>query len=207
MATMTIDAQFATKELSEETWGDFVALFSRPGNGWNACWCMLCQRGRHLSRKDFPTKASQAQRNEQDKEDLVHRGQAHGIIVYAENEPVGWCQFGPSDELPLSDDLPQDGPHWRITCFVTDKRFRRRGVAAVALRSALAAIAERGGGLVEGYPLDVTKAWPYTGTVELFAKEGFTEARRFLIHSNDFPRYDKNNVTNGSWVVVMQRTM
>jgi GNAT superfamily N-acetyltransferase len=42
---------------------------------------------------------------------------------------------------------------WRITCFVTSKKHRRRGVAGAALRAALEAIREKGGGLVEGYPV------------------------------------------------------
>jgi ribosomal protein S18 acetylase RimI-like enzyme len=39
-------------------------------------------------------------RNHQDKEELLDRGRAHGILVYANGEPVGWCQYGPADELP-----------------------------------------------------------------------------------------------------------
>lgn len=169
---------------------------------------MLCHRGRHLPRSQFPTKAKQGEQNRQAKKQLVDQRRAHGILVYSGGEPIGWCQFGPIQELPLSGEAPYAGdPAWRITCFVTDKRFRRQGVARVALRAALAAINKRGGGTVEGYPLAVEKPWPYTGTVELFEKERFVEARRYLIHSDEFPRYDKNRVTNGNWVVVMQRTV
>jgi hypothetical protein len=39
-------------------------------------------------------------RNRREKRDLVERGHAHGILVYANGEPVGWCQYGPREELP-----------------------------------------------------------------------------------------------------------
>ncbi|MFI7642724.1 GNAT family N-acetyltransferase [Nonomuraea sp. NPDC049400] len=73
---------------------------------------------------------------------------------------VGWCQFGPTDELPRTrhrrayltdlDALPD----WRITCFLVDRRYRRRGVAATALEGALQEITRLGGGRVESYPQD-----------------------------------------------------
>ena len=45
-------------------------------------------------------------------------------------------------------------PDYRITCFFVDRRYRRSGVAAVALRGALDLIAQAGGGIVEAYPQD-----------------------------------------------------
>jgi GNAT superfamily N-acetyltransferase len=195
--------RFTTKELSTRTWADLERLYTQPGNGWNFCWCMVCQRGHHLSRKDFPNRAAQAVQNRREKKELVEGGRSHGILVYAEGEPVGWCQFGPKSELPLVDEADDDG--WRITCFVTHKQFRRQGVAAVALRAALEAISKRGGGLVEGFPLSVDGPWSYTGTVELFEREGFTEVRRDLVAATDFPRYDRNRNTAALSVVVMHR--
>ena len=45
-------------------------------------------------------------------------------------------------------------PDYRLTCFFVDKRYRRRGVSALALQGALDLIAEAGGGVVEAYPQD-----------------------------------------------------
>src|SRR5205807_1398799 len=106
--------------------------------------------------------------------------------------------FGPKSDLPF--DHPggnADERIWRITCFVTDKRFRRHGIAKTALRAAVEAIRKRGGGLIEAHPLAVDGSWPYTGTVQLFEREGFTEVQRFVVNSRDFPRYDGNRVTAG----------
>jgi GNAT superfamily N-acetyltransferase len=146
-------ASYTTKELSPGTWSDFEDLFSR-GNGWDFCACTYFQRG-HLPSKEFPNRATMQGRNLADKHGLVRHGRAHGTLVYADDRAVGWCQFGPTAELPLDGRGPL-GPtdaDWRITCFVTEKAFRGTGVAQLALRAAVAAIAKSGGGIVEAYPV------------------------------------------------------
>lgn len=125
--------------------------------------------------------------NRIDKRRLLEAGRSHGILVYADGEPVGWCQYGPSNEFPRIDESvhyrgrePTGRTHqlWRITCFVVDKRYRRRGVAGIALAAALEAIRRKGGGLVEGYP--ITHFRPGTfgntsthGTASMFNRAGF----------------------------------
>jgi GNAT superfamily N-acetyltransferase len=148
-------ATYTTRELSPDTWPDFEALFSR-GNGWDHCWCMAFQRQRLVSRQGL--RAERNLRNHEAKRDLVAEGGAHGVMVYDAGEPIGWCQFGPMAELAAAGPRgkapqPDETAAWRITCFVTDKRYRRRGVAARALEAALEAIRRRGGGLVEAYPV------------------------------------------------------
>lgn len=93
--------------------------------------------------------------------ELVRTGQAHGILVYADGEPVGWCHFGRADELPVpSEDSVQGTTYarhpstdWVITCFTTRMDHRRRGVATRALTAAVAAIKKRGGGWIEAVPM------------------------------------------------------
>lgn len=188
--------KYRTEELSEGTWSDFEKLFS-GGGGWDFCWCMAHQRGPHPSRQEFRTRAELSVQNQQLKRQLLQQEQAHGILVYADDEPVGWCQYGPSDELVGFPNSPQeDRKRWRITCFVVQKKSRRRGVAGVALHAALDAIRARGGGLVEAYPVAgwthgkqaspgpvnvqgvglVGRVWGqnrYTGTMSMFEREGF----------------------------------
>jgi GNAT superfamily N-acetyltransferase len=143
-----------TKELSARTWPDFVDLFTR-GNGYDFCACMVFQRGRHLPRSRFPNRAAMQVENLAQKRELVDAGRAHGILVYADGEVVGWCQYGPVDELPVGG-RGRPGPtdaDWRITCLVTDKAHRSSGVSRRALRAALASIRRQGGGIVESYPV------------------------------------------------------
>ena len=187
---------YRTDELSERTWPDFEKLFS-GGNGWDFCWCMAHQRGPHPSRREFRTRAEVGVQNHQLKQQLVGHRRAHGIVVYADDEPVGWCQYGSSDELTgYLNSPPEDTRLWRITCFVVDKQYRRTGVASLALHGALDAIRARGGGLVEAYPVAgwthgkapspgpifvegaglVGRVWGqnrYTGTVSMFERAGF----------------------------------
>lgn len=191
---------FTIKELSAKTWPDFLKLFSQ-GSGWDFCACMHFHRPRSLPKSEWlPTRAQRAVRNRRQKRELVQRGCAHGILVYANGEPVGWCQFGSREELPRIDNgkkyrrlhLPQPATLWRITCFAVLKPYRRLGVASIALQAAVAAIQRRGGGLVEAYPID----WclPRTfgnesthGTMSMFKKAGFQPvaklgATRFSSH-------------------------
>lgn len=152
--------KYTTKELSTKTWPDFERLFSQ-GSGWDFCACMYYQRGCHLSGKAFPTRGAARVQNLHEKRELTEQGRAHGILVYASGEPVGWCQYGPVDELPIpSGDRVANHVHaadatsqWRITCFVTHRKHRRKGVASVALGAALESIRKKGGGWVEATPI------------------------------------------------------
>src|SRR5437667_9310890 len=84
--------QYTTKELSKKTWPDFERLFSQK-NGWDFCWCMHFHRPRGLPKnKWLYTRAERGVRNRQEKRELVGRECGHGILVYANEEPVGWCQ-------------------------------------------------------------------------------------------------------------------
>jgi GNAT superfamily N-acetyltransferase len=85
---------------------------------------------------------------------------------------------------------------WRVTCFVVDRKHRRRGVAAVALQGALQSIEKKGGGLVEAYPLinwDKLRRFELRrrghapsfgnmsthGTISMFEKHGFKTVAPF----------------------------
>jgi len=192
---------YRTQELSAATWPDFEKLFSR-GHGWDFCWCMAFQQTQRASRKQFRTRAEVSVVNHRNKLALVDQGRAHGILVYADGEPIGWCQYGPSDELhAMRGAPPADSTQrlWRVTCFVVDLKYRRQGVAGLALRAALESIQRQGGGLVEAYPVaiwshgrDASPGAVYvqgvgpvgpahggfgnvstTGTVSMFEQEGF----------------------------------
>ena len=116
---------YATKDLSKKTWPDFVRLFSQK-NGWDFCWCMHFHRPCGLPKSQWlRTRAERGVRNRREKKELVDCGLSHGILVYAKGEPVGWCQYGPREELPRIDNRRKyrglapkgDTKLWRITCF------------------------------------------------------------------------------------------
>ena len=176
-------SEYSTERLSKRTWSDFERLFeTHPAPGAHPCWCMYNHRSGTLPDKKEDSRAKQIERNRRQKKALVEQGSSHGILVYAQGWPVGWCQYGLSQELPRIDGNPnyrklasRNGrAQWRITCFVVHKKFRRHGVAHTALKAALAAIQNDGGGLVEAYPVKRWGAYQkYRGTVSMFEKEGF----------------------------------
>jgi putative sterol carrier protein len=163
--------KFTTRELNKRTWDDYIKFFSQ-GNGWDHCGCTAYQGFQAPS--EVRIWADKRDWNLEVKRKLLERGLAHGILVYFEGEPVGWCQFGRRGELPIPTEqrkaLLNGAPGWkrmrsavgegesaservwRITCFCTRKDFAERDVAGTALRAAVDAIRNRGGGLVEGYP-------------------------------------------------------
>ena len=184
---------YTTKELSTKSWPDFERLFSQK-NGWDFCWCMHFHRPRGLPKdKWLPTRAERGVRNRREKRELVERGCAHGILVYAKGEAVGWCQYGPTDELPRIDNsrkyrglAPERTTDrlWRITCFAVLKEYRKHGVATAALKAALEAIRKKGGGLVEAYPISRWESYAFGnesthGTMSMFEKEGFKAVAPF----------------------------
>jgi len=146
---------------------------------------MVFHRPKPLPKRETEhmTKEQMAARNRRDKKVLVENGCSHGILVYSNGQPVGWCQYGPKDELPRIDAgniyrkllLGNEGRRlWRITCFWVDRRHRNRGVARTGLKAALKCIGRKGGGLVEAYPAS-RKGFPadWFDTMSMFKKEGF----------------------------------
>jgi GNAT superfamily N-acetyltransferase len=188
--------EFTSKDLSSKTWPDLARLFEKPeiGDAW-WCWCTFHHVSSFSGAENRParTRAERAVANRRQKEMLVKGGRAHGVIVYADGEPVGWCQYGPREELPRIDNIrnyrslvPTDEKKklWRITCFVIDKNYRKSGVASTALKAALESIRNKGGGLVEAIPVSKTDQGPgymYTGTVSMFEKAGFKTVGPFAI--------------------------
>ena len=119
-------AAFTTKPLDETTWPDFAALVERHNGVWGGCWCMS------FHQEGFNRKRT-APQNRSDKEARVRDGRAHAALVFDGEPCVGWCQFGPTDELPRikAARAYAEGltvlPDWRITCFLVDKAYRRKG--------------------------------------------------------------------------------
>jgi GNAT superfamily N-acetyltransferase len=178
--------RWETRELTPTTWDDFEAFFGRYDGVQAGCWCMFYHR--EGPNGPLESRARQDQ-NRIDHKALVWKGRARGILVYADGQAVGWCQFGQRMELPriergrkyrsLAEALGRPTT-WRITCFFVDRPFRRAGVARRALHGALQAIAAAGGGIVEAYPVSRPGAVAlWFGTRSMFEREGFRVVEPF----------------------------
>lgn len=165
--------------LDASTWAAFAALVERNNGIFGGCWCM----GFH---PEGGEKDATAEENRERKHARVQAGCAHAALVFDGDECVGWCQFGPPDELPRikSRATYERGlialPDWRIGCCYVGKGHRRKGVAAAALAGAIDLIAGYGGGTVEGYPEDagsVPAGFLYNGALSTYEQLGFVRDR------------------------------
>lgn len=182
----TTEPNFAIKPLDASTWPDFVALVERHKGLFSDCYCTWF----HLH-PDPPERKALGTR--EFKKKLVEAGLSHAALVFDGEEAIAWAQFGTVAELPNIHHRKQweaeteQRPDYRITCLYVDKRYRSRGLAAVAVRGALALIAQQGGGLVESYPHDLadkvksgkktSPSFLYNATRTMYEREGFIYLR------------------------------
>jgi GNAT superfamily N-acetyltransferase len=118
---------------------------------------------------------------------IVESGTAPGLLAFDGAEPVGWVAVEPRSAYPkLAHSRilkPVDGAEvWSVTCFFVAKQARRQGLTVKLLGAALDYVRDRGGKIVEGYPVDADRDLPdvfiYHGTVAAFQKAGFVEVAR-----------------------------
>ena len=178
------DPGHVIRALDESTWPAFAALVEQNGGVFGGCWCM----GFHpegVGRDTTP------ELNRERKRERVCAGTAHAALVFRGDHCLGWCQFGPPEELPriksraAYERTQTAAPDWRIACCYAGKGHRRQGVAGAALAGALDLIAGHGGGIVEGYPEDaasVPAGFLFNGALSTYERLGFTRDRRIGKH-------------------------
>ncbi len=170
------------RPLAADTWPAFAELVERHNGIFGGCWCTW-----------FHTLSGDKERTYESNRDLkcglVENGGAHAALVFDGDEAVAWAEFGPPGELPNIHHRKEyeatrvSAPDYRVTCIFVDRRYRRHGLAALALKGALDLIAQAGGGVVEGYPHDMAKqpegkkmssSFLYNGTRRMYEQAGFT---------------------------------
>ncbi len=180
MASLTGE-EFAVVALGADTWSLFEDLAGRHNGVFGGCWCIYFH-------PDGPERGQGADANRELKKRYVEQGRAHAALVVHSDEAIAWCEYGTPEELPTIHHRKQYEaecdvlPDYRLTCIFVDRRYRRRGLAEVALRGALELIARAGGGVVEGYPHEVgekkmSSSFLYNGTRGLYERAGFEYVR------------------------------
>jgi ribosomal protein S18 acetylase RimI-like enzyme len=169
--------QLAVAPVDTSRRSDFFRVHREAhGTGW--CYCVAWWT---------PTwegwGARTAEENRALREQLFDRGEYDGYLLYANGEPVGWCQCGPRDRLTKLCQqfrLAPDPAAWAITCFVIASRLREGGLAHHLLAAVLRDLQSRGVGHVQAFPrrgqgMPPEEVW--TGPEALFQKAGFKVER------------------------------
>ena len=166
--------------LTQKLWRDFELLFGNNG-ACGGCWCTYWKlRGKEFS-ENTGDNARQMQKS------IVDSKIVPGLLAYLEGYPVGWIAVEPRIAYPKlahSRTLKpvDDQEVWSVTCFFIEKKHRRKGIAVELLKAAIEHVRDRGGKIVEGYPVDSKKEQPapfvFTGTASAFIKAGFKEVAR-----------------------------
>jgi len=167
------------EELRPDLWPYVERLFG-PNGACSGCWCMWWRvESRKVWNSIRGSRAKEAFKN------LIQQAKAHGVLAFAENEPVGWCSFGPRRDFPSLESEQaykrDDASNvWSITCFFIDRKWRRKGLSLGLLKAAVDMMQKRGVEIVEGYPATTTKdgrrlnsLLAYTGPQKIFEELGF----------------------------------
>jgi GNAT superfamily N-acetyltransferase len=167
--------------LTPDTWAMFDAMVVRHSGIFGGCWCMYFH-------PDSAERGNGAEGNRAMKKLYVERCVAHAALVIDDDEAVAWAEYGTPAELPNIHHRKQYDaeadltPDYRVTCIFVDKRYRRRGLAEMALLGAVDLIANDGGGIVEGYPhvpgeKKMSSSFLYNGTRAMYERCGFDFVR------------------------------
>ena len=169
------------RPLTPSRWPDLVRLFG-PRGASGGCWCMYWRRKRseYVRGKGAGNRAAFRK--------IVRAGELPGLLAYDGRRPVAWCAIAPRGAYPgLANSRilrPVDERQvWSISCFYVQRDYRRAGVTVPLLRAAVDHVKQRGGCVVEGYPIDpgpspFPSAFAWTGLASAFRKAGFKEVAR-----------------------------
>jgi len=173
------DENIRFEELRPDLWPAVERLFG-PNGACGGCWCMYWRAESSKAWNEIRgARAKVAFKN------LVRKGKAHGVLAFAEDEPVGWCSFGPRPDFPSLERVraykrTDASDVWSIICFFIHRRWRRKGLSRGLLRAAVEAMKKRGVKTVEGYPVTTTKngrrlspSFAWTGPLKIFEELGF----------------------------------
>jgi GNAT superfamily N-acetyltransferase len=189
MGCMTApEVQITVMPASMASWEDLQTIFGSRGA---AAGCQ-CQRYKLAPRESFrstPVEERADRLRRQADSGHPESGTTSGLVAYIDGEPAGWCAVEPRSaytglarvfKVPWEgrDEDKADSSVWAVTCFVTRKGFRKRGISRALARVAADFARERGARAIEGYPIvttDVIIEELHVGTTSVFADAGFTE--------------------------------
>jgi GNAT superfamily N-acetyltransferase len=145
-------AQLTIVPANKASWADLQAIFGAadyPGK----CYCQRFKtRDCHWS--SLTDRECENRLREQTHCDNPRAGATTGLVAYLVNEPVGWVAVEPRTAYPRvlrtrtawsgREEDKADDSVWAVTCFVTRKGYRKRGITYPLAAATVAFARERG---------------------------------------------------------------
>jgi GNAT superfamily N-acetyltransferase len=173
------------RPLSPKDWPVIERLFGDNG-ACGGCWCMWWR----VPQGGKTWEVAKGEKNRAAFRRLVKAGKVHGVLAFVQEEPVGWCCFGPRSTFPRIQRvraLQRDTPDttWSVVCFYIPSRWRGKGVATKLVKAATERAFALGAKEVEGFPVvpkkapdKIPAAFAWTGVPALFEAAGYEEMDR-----------------------------
>lgn len=185
-----MDIKAVGPDLVDDYFGLFDNAFT-DNPAWADCYCAFYDDAGPDEAWDR-TSPGFAERNRQSRRKTIQEGQAHGLLAYDGNKPVGWVNAGPRDSYRnlriFSEAIEADDPPTgSIMCFVIHPEHRGAGVATALLESIEGYFQALGLHVSEGYPRlsppeDPDFPWTaayYKGSPAMFARAGYHVHKEF----------------------------
>jgi GNAT superfamily N-acetyltransferase len=174
------------------TCADLQVIFGERGAA-AGCQCQRYKLARGEAFRKFPASERAERLRAQTRCGDPSASTTSGLVAYLDDEPAGWCAVEPRPaygglvrniRVPWEgrDEDKTDASVWAVTCLLTRRGFRRRGVSGALARAAVEFARSRGARALEGYPMTTTdKALLEelnVGLLSVFLAAGFTEVTR-----------------------------
>jgi GNAT superfamily N-acetyltransferase len=172
---------------NEASWDDLRAVFGTTD------YPSKCSCQRYKIRDSHWSTVSDAERANRLREQTAcgnpEARSTSGLVAYLDGEPVGWCAIEPRTAYPRllrtrtpwtgRDEDKTDDSVWAVTCLVTRKGFRQRGITYALARATAGFARDRGARALEAYTMitqpgkEITWGELHVGSRDVFADAGF----------------------------------
>jgi GNAT superfamily N-acetyltransferase len=190
MAATGTSAEVRVLPAGDVDWADLQTVFGTRGEP-SLCFC---QRFRMQPGESWASvgRDELAARLRDQLDDGRAGPSSPGLVAFLDGEPVGWCALDRRSTYPRllrnvrvpwegRDEDKDDDSVWAVTCFVTRRSYRRRGVSRALCVAAVQHARDAGARALEGYPMTTTDALIgelHPGVHRVFVAAGFTEVSR-----------------------------
>jgi hypothetical protein len=174
---------------NQASWDHLNAVIGGASCHGGRCYCQRFKLGRNAWPGDDLERAHVLR----EQTDCGHPASSTttGMVAYADDEPIGWCNVEPRTAYRYLRSIPwrgrnedkTDGGVWAVPCFIV-RAGRRLGVSYALAEAAVTSARQRGAGALEGYPMipeegkDVPWGELHVGHRNIFVAAGFAEVSR-----------------------------